>query len=928
MTRSSLACNRAFDKLCASLVAAVLRLAEPRSVQSELLSNVIEWLRESGDSVKRVHAFCVRTVCHQHPPRVEHRRIGIGLLLFGWILCAHLTLCSLQSADWEDAQKLYLKGQYAESARLAKDALTERFPNEEWSVWLTKSLMELGRYGEAQTAITNALARSSRNLRTRILAHEVFLQNGRTEAAKELLVEISQIAGMRGFLDDTSATVIALGRAALLLGAEPRLVLENFFNQIKKKDPAYRETYLAIGQLALDKNDSGLAAKSFQEGLDRFSSDPEMLYGLAKAFSSSDRAKMIEYLESALKQNENHTPSLLLMADHQIDAEEYEDANTTLEKVLKINPSHPEAWAYRAVLAHFNSDQDQETQSRERALQHWKTNPRVAHLIGRKLSQKYRFAEGSAYQRQAVRWDADYLPAKIQLAQDLLRLGEDTEGWKLADEVYNKDAYDVAAFNLVTLHENLAKFQLITNQDFIVRMHPHEAAIYGQRALELLGRAKAALCQKYGMELERPTIVEIFPEQKDFAVRTFGMPGGEGYLGVCFGRVITANSPASQKGNPSSWEAVLWHEFCHVVTLSLTKNKMPRWLSEGISVFEEQEANRSWGQQMNPRYREMILKGELTPIGELSGAFLTPKSSFHLQFAYYQSSLVVEFLVKQFGLDSLKRILQDLGQGKPVNQTIETHTVALKKLEADFDAFARRRAEQLGQGLEWKKPAAEELATDDKTALDKHPKNFWVLTQYAKQLLAEKKWQEAKGPIQTLLEHYPDQTGPDNAHLLLAAAHRGLNEPDLERQALSKLAEIDADSVDAFLRLMELASTARDWSMVATNAERLLAVNPLVPAPHRYLARACEALDQPKQAIKSYQILLKLDPQDLADVHFRLAKLLHQTGDLSAKRHVLQALEEAPRFREAHQLLLAIMEKGQAQRPSTNNPPAPDAAKP
>ena len=40
--------------------------------------------------------------------------------------------------------------------------------------------------------------------------------------------------------------------------------------------------------------------------------------------------------------------------------------------------------------------------------------------------------------------------------------------------------------------------------------------------------------------------MEIFAEQKDFGVRTFGMPDNPGFLGVCFGCVITANSPASQ----------------------------------------------------------------------------------------------------------------------------------------------------------------------------------------------------------------------------------------------------------------------------------------------------------------------------------------------------------------------------------------------
>ena len=108
--------------------------------------------------------------------------------------------------------------------------------------------------------------------------------------------------------------------------------------------------------------------------------------------------------------------------------------------------------------------------------------------------------------------------------------------------------------------------------------------------------------------------MEIFAKQKDFGVRTFGMPGNPGFLGVCFGCVITANSPASQMPSPANWESVLWHEFCHTVTLTLTKNKMPRWLSEGISVYEERQANPAWGQRMNPSYRSMILDKDLTPI--------------------------------------------------------------------------------------------------------------------------------------------------------------------------------------------------------------------------------------------------------------------------------------------------------------------------
>src|SRR5437868_9910103 len=146
------------------------------------------------------------------------------------------------------------------------------------------------------------------------------------------------------------------------------------------------------------------------------------------------------------------------------------------------------------------------------------------------------------------------------------------------------------------------------------------------------------------------------------------MTGNSGYLGVCFGPVITANSPASQAPRPANWQSVLWHEFCHVVTLHLTRNKMPRWLSEGISVYEERQANPTWGQTMTPKFREMILGDDFSPISELSSAFLTSKDDAHLQFAYFESSLVVEFLMQRFGLETVKKILADLGSGEEINR--------------------------------------------------------------------------------------------------------------------------------------------------------------------------------------------------------------------------------------------------------------------
>ena len=820
-----------------------------------------------------------------------------------------------RAADVDEARQKFIQGHYKECMALCREAIKAQEFNEEWRLLLVQSLLTVGQYANAQSAIATNLELYPSSLRLRLLAREVYLQNNQRDKADALLEEFGTLIRSRASGYRSAADMVALGQAALLLGIDARQVLDQLFDRAKKADPSCRDVYLAMGGTALDKSDFALAAKVFAEGLKKFPNDPDFHFGLARAYAVSNRRLMIDSLETAMSENTNHVPSFLLLADHLIDGEEYAAAEKPLAQVFEVNPWQPEGWAYRAVIAHLRGDTNGEAEAREKGLRFWKSNPEVDYLIGEKLSQKYRFAEATAAQRRALELDTNYLPAKIQLAQDLLRLGEEHEGWDLAEEVQRADGYDVTAFNLGTLHDNLAKFQTLTNEHFILRMSRREAAIYGRQVLEHLSRARTNLCAKYGMELERPTVVEIFPEQKDFGVRTFGMPGNPGFLGVCFGNVITANSPASQS-HPANWQAVLWHEFCHVVTLNLTHNKMPRWLSEGISVYEESQANPAWGQAMNPHYREMVLGKDLTPVGDLSAAFLAPKSDLHLQFAYFESSLVVEFLIQRYGQPALRQILTDLGAGVEINQAIAAHTAPLEQIENDFAAFAKGRAEKLAPGLDWEKPpphAEEEWFAS-------HPTNFYTLTRQGKKLLAEKKYSEALVPLNQLLALYPADTQPDNAHKLLAEAYRNLGQTNKEQEILTSLASMDADDLETFLRLTVLCSAAKDWTGAAQNAERFLAVNPLLPEPYRLLASASEALGKRDAAIQAYQTMILLDPPDPADAHFRLARLLHQAGDPGARRQVLQALEEAPRFRDAHKLLLEIISQSKTNaQPAAND---------
>lgn len=837
-----------------------------------------------------------------------------GLLNIGlFIATFFLSVLSAHPAELEQAQQSFLSGQYESVLAQAQEELNEGTREENWPILHIESLLTLGRYPEAAKAAESHLRRFRLSIALRLLARDAFLFNNQPTRATQMLEEIDYLGGGRMWAYDDPENLVALGKAALLLGAEPRLVLENFFDRAKQKDSNARAPHLAVGALALQKHDFSLAAEAFKEGATKFPEDPRFHHGLAEAYAPSDRKETMHAISEVLRLNPRHVPSLVLMADHMIDAEQYQEAETILDQVFAINPYHPRAWSYRTALEYLQGNSKGETRSRENALWFWHSNPEVDHVIGRELSQKYRFKEGSQHQRQALVFDPNYLPAQIQLAQDLLRLGDES-GWALAERVHEADPYNVMSFNLVTLQDVMSEFAVLTNNHFTVRMAANEAALYGERVLHLLTEAKQHLCDKYGLTLDERVHIEIFPDQRDFAVRTFGMPDNPGFLGVCFGNVVTANSPAANPGHPNNWEAVLWHEFCHVVTLTLTRNKMPRWLSEGISVYEELEKNPAWGQRMTPEYREMILGDDLSAVSELSAAFLAPKSDLHLQFAYFQAALVVQFLVEKYGIESVRGVLRDLGAGKSIDNAIERHVAPLSDVDEQFIAYAQRLARELAPELTWDKPNADPLANLLPHGFFNQADNFYKLISSAQTLIEEKKWSDAKEPLQQLIEAFPSYTGPDNAYQMLALVHRNLEETDEERRILELLASRDSDAIDAFLRLMELGTEAEDWRAVLRNAERFLAVNPLLPHPYRHIAAASEQIGQLSDAIAACEKLLLLEPTDPAQLHFRLGSLLHRTGQAaSAKRHILKSLEEAPRFRAAHHLLLQIVQEEEKQ---------------
>ncbi len=828
--------------------------------------------------------------------------------------CSVARLSTVRAADFAEARAKFFAGEYDECIAITRAEVDKGIWNDFWSRLLIQTLLTTGRYEEARDAYKSVETKFATSVPLRMLAAEAYRYCGEPEVGDKLLDDIPALIQAAPWRFSDRENMLALGKFFLAEGEDAREVLDAFYDRSLKSDPKYVEAHVAIGELGIEKSDYQEAVKSLMKAKELRPEDPYIQFLLAKAWAPSDSEKATEFLQAAIDLNPQHSESLLMQAENFVDSERYEDAEKVIARVFEYNANHPEAWALQAAIAHLTGNYTAEGECRSKALKHWKLNPNVDYLIGKKLSQHYRFAESVIYQRRALKLDPEFLPAKFQLAQDLLRVGKDDEGWSIVDQVNASDRYNVVAFNLKTLQNRIAKFTTIQAPGFIIRMDAREAKIYGERVASLLQRAKATLSKKYELELTEPVTVEIFPQQSDFAIRTFGLPGGAGFLGVCFGKLITANSPASQGESPSNWESVLWHEFCHVITLQKTQNRMPRWLSEGISVYEELEQDSSWGQRLNPLYSKMLRGEDFVPLSQLSGAFLQPKSPLHLQFAYFESSLAVRFLVETQGLPLLNKLLLDLGAGVPIEDAFARLYGDVDVLDASFEEFVKKSTEAFVPDTDFSQEDLPKRAgtTELQAILKERPNNYYAQHMLVEQLMTEKKWTEAKDAAARLLKLYPEDAESGGALEMQARVARELDDEATELTALSRLAELSSDNVPGLLRLIQLQRKRQSWSELQQVANRLLAVQPLIATGHEAWIEAARELGQPELAISSLRSLQQLDPLDPAGLHFQLASALFAAQQLEdARREVLYALDETPRYREAQQLLMKILDARQ-----------------
>ena len=119
----------------------------------------------------------------------------------------------------------------------------------------------------------------------------------------------------------------------------------------------------------------------------------------------------------------------------------------------------------------------------------------------------------------------------------------------------------------------------------------------------------------------------------------------------------------------------------------------------------------------------------------------------------------------------------------------------------------------------------------------------------------------------------------------------------------------------AAMRLQVLSEQQQKPDRIVELGLAIFAIDPFQAEAHLRTVTAAESLGQTDVALSRLTSLLQLQPDDSARLHFRIATLLKVADPPVSRRHVLLALERAPRFREAHRLLLELASEPTRQTP-------------
>jgi tetratricopeptide (TPR) repeat protein len=763
-----------------------------------------------------------------------------------------------------------------------------------------RAAINRGQYAEAE-ALLKPLASKTPDGEAALELGLFYDMMGRRDEAVALLRRVSDIqAGPR----TSPADYGRLGRAAHALG-EFQLA-NDAYRIATEKAPNDPSLHTGWGELWLHVHNNAEAAKSFQDALAADGKWIPALVGMAAALIDVNPPAAEKAVEQALALDADVVDAHLLKARLELDKSDREAAKASIAKAKSINPASLDALALSGGIAYI---EDRHADLQSEAAAALKINPRFsgAYRVPAELTAAaYRFEEAVALSRKALEIDPNDVRTLSALGVQLLRTGDEKEARDVLEKSFSLDKFDQTTFNLLTMLDSLDKFDTTTDGDIVFKSHPSETPVMREYVAPLAKEALAIFSEKYQFTPKGPILIEMFPKHDDFAVRTVGLPGMIGALGACFGRVVTLDSPKARPPGDFNWAPTLWHELAHVMTLQLSKQRVPRWLTEGISTYEEKLGSPAWGREGELSFVAAYGLNEHMTLRELNAAFQDPEK---ISLAYYQASILTEHIVGKYGMSALRKLLVSYGDGLEGEAALKAGLgVDIDTLQADFDKLLESKYGTIVRALKAPKELEPGKGNPEAVAAA-FPDSFQAQVALGEYLRKAGRIDEAFKVLERAAEMVPMATGPRSPHAQMA--QMALERKDSARaisefEKLLQYENTDIESVRLLAR--ELEATKAPAEKLMSAYERIAQLDPFDAANHTRLGNLKLRAGDARTAVREFRAAVAAGSLDQAGAQSDLAESYLALGDKTqARRAALAALEVAPGYPRAQELLLKVV---------------------
>ena len=700
----------------------------------------------------------------------------------------------------------------------------------------------------------------------------------------------------------------------------------SLFDEATRANPNNLEAYALWGDLFLEKYNASDAERTYQEALDINSRYIPALVGIASVVGDE------RSLQRALAINPNSVPALETWGQLMLLNEREQAAMAYFERALAINP---EALKTLSILAADAALEERE-EDYQRYLQQVNSfspdNPKFLGDVADTFGKNYRFTEAVQFANAAIEADPEYWQGYTLLGNNQIRLGLEEEGKSNLEIGFENDPFNVMTSNLLKVFDTLAEYATVESEHFKVHMSERDARILWPYLEPLLEESWDTLTAKYGFEPEAPILIEVFENTEDFAVRSVGLPDIGPLVGICFGKVITLISPDTLSAN---WQEIVWHEFMHVITLQMTDNRMPRWLSEGISVWEEREGRPYWGRSQGLDLVRGAQEGKLLHVSDLNSGFSGARTNADLGFAYFQSYLVVDYIAQAHGFEKLVELVKQYAFIKEDSERFrEVFDTSMNEFDAGFREWIDTRIEEInvyvhsedapdegdghGHGIRENSSAilAElynnaSLKQHMRSRIEENPRDFQAHLQLGIVLFKEESFEEARQSLLTAHDLLPSYTGYPSPALVLSQIYDAEGNEEMKLQWLERLLDNLQHDYGSAMVLAEAALEEQDYERVAYYIDRAIQVDPYRTDVHDLKARYADAIGDSQMAVTELEVLLSLEINDPVEAWTDLAEAYLANGQQDeARQNVLSALEIAPSYRRAQQVLLQAVNTG------------------